>query len=681
MKNTNFNEELKKKEQENRLLDEKKEITLDSTERIKVLSPGRLVLNRFMRNKLAIVGSLILIFMFLFAFIAPLFYPYSQTEIFYKYDKVRVDYAQSSERTDYVLYMVGDNNEIAVEVSTNINSTIKKMEEDSILEEILLDDNGNQYIVKKEAENIYALYADVQADICRVTDSTLFAEYNGILSKLDYKTSEIYEDTFLDAIDKAIANGNNTFTYQNMQFEVEEGRKQNYTIYKNEIAISYDEDVLGEEFEAVLYRNLEKESFIYEENEYSISYANRTYLVRQKQEKTKVAYMSTYVLDAYQDNMILTENFKINAITAVITGEEFEMDGNVYILKQDENEIFVYQKTTDELVAEFSTIAVRAYDGTDSLSIDYKDKMREMIVEMEANTETKAEFVWSIPQFDENGKYVYDENGDAITEVTTMYITRKSSTYVVSCDRVSYLIDIYASPSSSHLIGTDGNGMDVLSRMMYGGRISLLVCFVVIIIENILGIFFGGIAGFFGGWIDNIIMRMVDIFYCIPSLPILIIVGALFDQLKLDPYIRMIWLMVILGVLGWAGVARLVRGQILSLREQEFMVAAEAIGIKTKRRIFKHLVPNVMPQIIVTASSGLGAIIITESTLSFLGLGVKHPLATWGTMINSVTASSETMIAYTYIWVPVGLLICLTVIAFNFVGDGLRDAFDPKMKQ
>ena len=164
------------------------------------------------------------------------------------------------------------------------------------------------------------------------------------------------------------------------------------------------------------------------------------------------------------------------------------------------------------------------------------------------------------------------------------------------------------------------------------------------------------------------------------ALPILIILGAIFDDQKLNSYVRLMWMMAVLGFLGWAGVARLVRGQILSLREQEFMTAAEATGLSTTRRIFRHLVPNVIPQLIVNATMGLGSVIIYESTLSFLGLGVKHPLATWGTMINSVTSSNENMVRYAYIWIPVGLLICLTVIAFNFVGDGLRDAFDPKMK-
>ena len=227
---------------------------------------------------------------------------------------------------------------------------------------------------------------------------------------------------------------------------------------------------------------------------------------------------------------------------------------------------------------------------------------------------------------------------------------------------------------------TDGDGFDVLARVMYGGRISLMVGFVVVFLEILLGVIMGGLAGYYGGWVDNLIMRLVDIFYCLPSMPIMIILGAMMDALRMNTYVRLMIMMAALGIMGWAGVARMVRGQILSLREQEFMVATEATGIRVKDRIFRHLVPNVMPQLIVIASLGIGGTIITESTLSFLGLGVKHPLATWGTIINSVSSASA-MAHYPFIWIPVGLLICMTVIAFNFVGDGLRDAYDPKAKR
>jgi peptide/nickel transport system permease protein len=138
--------------------------------------------------------------------------------------------------------------------------------------------------------------------------------------------------------------------------------------------------------------------------------------------------------------------------------------------------------------------------------------------------------------------------------------------------------------------------------------------------------------------------------------------------------------MLLLGVMGWTGIARVVRGQIFSLREQDFMVAADASGISVSRRIFRHLVPNVMPLLIVQATMGLGGIIITEATLSFLGLGVKYPLASWGQIVNSVT-DQFILINLPLQWMPAGFLIFLTVLGFNFVGDGLRDAFDPKMKR
>ena len=142
----------------------------------------------------------------------------------------------------------------------------------------------------------------------------------------------------------------------------------------------------------------------------------------------------------------------------------------------------------------------------------------------------------------------------------------------------------------------------------------------------------------------------------------------------------MIYLMLILGFLGWPSIARLVRGQILSLREQEFMLATEACGIKVWHRIFRHLIPNVIPQLIVTCTMGLGSTILTEATLSFLGLGVKYPFASWGNIINDVN-NAYVMTNYLFIWIPAGVCLLLTVLGFNFVGDGLRDAFDPKMKR
>lgn len=237
-----------------------------------------------------------------------------------------------------------------------------------------------------------------------------------------------------------------------------------------------------------------------------------------------------------------------------------------------------------------------------------------------------------------------------------------------------------AKPSKTHLLGTDKDGRDVLTRLMYGGRISLLVGFVVILIELLIGVSLGGMAGYYGGKIDNLIMRIVDIFYCIPSIPIMLILSSVMLAIKLPQTYKIYGLMLALGFLGWASIARLVRGQILSLREQEFMVATEAVGLKVSRRIYKHLIPNVMPQLIVFATLGLGSVILTESSLSYLGIGVPFPYASWGNMVNTVN-DPQIMRNYLNIWVPPGICILLTVMGFNFIGDGLRDAFDPKMKR
>ncbi len=235
-------------------------------------------------------------------------------------------------------------------------------------------------------------------------------------------------------------------------------------------------------------------------------------------------------------------------------------------------------------------------------------------------------------------------------------------------------------PSQYYFLGTDLLGRDILTRLMHAGRISLLVGFVAVIIEVIIGGALGAIAGYYGGKIDTVIMRIVDIFLCIPFLPILIILGAIMSDLNVSSDIRIFYVMLIIGLLAWPSIARLVRGQILSLREQEFMQAAQALGLKDSRQIFKHLIPNVVPQIIVSATLNIGSAIMTESALSYLGMGVAPPAASWGNMIQSVNNFIDLM-QRPWLWVPPGICIFLTVMAINLLGDGLRDALDPKLKR
>ncbi len=288
------------------------------------------------------------------------------------------------------------------------------------------------------------------------------------------------------------------------------------------------------------------------------------------------------------------------------------------------------------------------------------------------------------------GPVIYDKWGEETVDRTEV-VTTVQNTYEYTNDagetiKVQEIVqhksdtNLYADPSKDHLLGTDDKGMDVFVRLMYGGRISLTIGFIVVILETVIGIILGGIAGYFGGWIDNVIMRIVDIFQCVPTLPILLIASAMIDSWQVDADTRIYLLMAIITIFSWSGVARLVRGQILSLREQEYITATEVMGLPTWRKIFLHLIPNVMPQLIVSMTLGLGSVILYESTLSFLGLGVQLPKAAWGTMI--ATSNDPQVLSYHMnMWLPAGIMIVIAVLGFNFVGDGLRDAMDPKAKK
>jgi peptide/nickel transport system permease protein len=234
-------------------------------------------------------------------------------------------------------------------------------------------------------------------------------------------------------------------------------------------------------------------------------------------------------------------------------------------------------------------------------------------------------------------------------------------------------IDLFAtseSPSSEHWLGTDDIGRDVFSRVVYGTRVSLSVGLVAVTIYVVIGTILGAISGYFGGWVDSTIQRFTDAVMCFPSLIIIIAAVAI-----IGPSIYNV--MIVIGLLTWPGICRLVRGQFLSLREREFVEAARSMGAQPNRIIFRHLLPNAVAPITVAATFGVAAAILTEAGLSFLGLGVQPPTASWGNMINTAQ-SAAVLQQMPWLWIPAGIMIALAVLSINFVGDGLRDALDPR---
>lgn len=239
---------------------------------------------------------------------------------------------------------------------------------------------------------------------------------------------------------------------------------------------------------------------------------------------------------------------------------------------------------------------------------------------------------------------------------------------------------INKAPSLRHWMGTDQLGRDILTRLMSGGRISLTIGIASMTLSIIIGTILGAVSGFYGKIVDSIIMRFADILMSIPSLPLLIILAALMSEWKIPQESRIYLVMVMLSLVGWPGLARLIRGQILSLKEQSFMDAAEVLGLSDRRKIFSHLIPNTIPLLIVIATLGVAGAILNESALSFLGLGVTPPTASWGNMIDAANSFMDFQ-NRPWLWIPPGGALLLTIISINLMGDGLRDALDPKMKR
>jgi len=572
--------------EKNHLEDPNEPMALDDARRVKVLSPGMLVFKRFIRNKLAVIGLVILTFMFLFSFVGPLFSPYNQAQVFKGIGSMTKEFAGATYNTE-LRYTAAEGFQFSAADRTQFLLALGK-------KQTTFNSGGVNFTYVQEDPNTYRIFR-------------LNPIAEGLAGNIRSTTGTPLSQSILDGYAKAVEEKVDEFTADGVLYQIVKSGKVTQITQEIEVALG-------------------------------------TLNVFDAYNQTDQAFVNSYA-------------FKLAASNAIADKKKyFSLNSQRFSVLYDEGHQTIFDKDGKEF-AEVSNIIVNPLDQSLFLSVPFKKVIREAITNREKG-------------------FSYTENG-----VTIDYdIVRVNVTYNIKRETPTELIRMYERPTAEHPLGLDNNGMDLMTRLMYGGRVSLMVGFVVIFIELLIGVLVGGISGYFGGWVDTGLMRFVDLFNSIPFYPMVLIFGSVMDALEVPPMTRIFLLMAILGLLGWTGVARVVRGQILSLREQDFMVATEATGIRTSRRIFRHLVPNVMPLLIVHATAGLGGIIISEATLGFLGLGVKYPLASWGSIIN-VASDAFVMTNYWFMWIPAGLLILLTVLGFNFVGDGLRDAFDPKMKR
>lgn len=282
-----------------------------------------------------------------------------------------------------------------------------------------------------------------------------------------------------------------------------------------------------------------------------------------------------------------------------------------------------------------------------------------------------------------------DENGSLTGTLPTVRYENEKSMTIFDCDgkevalyygRSVYVVcdeatgNIYPAGriwNHDHLLGTDALGRDILARLMYGTRVSLMVAFVSVLVNLVIGILYGGISGFMGGMVDAVMMRIVDIISTIPLTLYVILIMMVFGQ-------GLQSIIIALGLVYWVDMARVVRGQVLSLKQQEFVLAARTIGSSSRTILLQHLIPNAMGSILVTATMLIPSAIFMEAFLGYLGIGLRPPLASLGTMCNDANANLRT--SPHELLIP-ALVICLIMFAFNFLGDGMRDALDPKLKK
>ena len=439
--------------------------SLNDDRRVKVLSPGALVAKRFFRNRLAVVGLSILIFMFVFSFIGGLLSPYGEDEFFYREDQINKEFAVVTENSDF-RYMAKDSNLFGSAVQAQTMLAIQKNSES-------FSYNGTNYALAQEGSDFYSISSG---------GKLIGIAYKDVVSSSD---GQALSFEFVYTALKS---------YAALAQEVEKEAEQE-TAGVSEGAGATDDAAEPAEPEEVSEPAVK--TFTVDGLTYTIDEDGGVL-----QGEKEVAYISRYIVQAIMPDIFLSRDFKEKLIdTIAVGGTKFTYTDESLILDDEPD---------------------AALDGEET----------------------------GIGAMDD----ALVEEDDTASDATMEYTIERSqnhANWIIRQQQSSRQYDSYSFPSAKHWLGTDKYGMDMLTRLMYGGRVSLMIGFIVIIIETVLGVILGGIAGYFGGWVDNLIMRLVDIFYCIPSMPIILILGAAMDQQRVEPGKRLIYLMLILGILGW----------------------------------------------------------------------------------------------------------------------------------
>mgnify|MGYP001106329882 CR=1 FL=1 len=605
-------------------------------------SPGKLAVKRFFRNPLAVIALTILVGMFLFVFIGPIFAPVDLTETGSEMLHVNVRPTMS------LMKLPDDMKDGAVDISSRGTFTIG------------VSTDGNMY-----TWGYYTHTKDPKLNPLNIPDEVKNAKIVHAAAGTDHAVA-ISEDGHVYAWG----------AYDNGQYGwdgsmIASARKQPEELMDDNTidASQVRQLVAGNQVTAILM----EDGTIYAWGNDGLNATNLSSVIKHGKKESKLVKLAftndgLYGIDE-DGNFVPGKSSKFNTITI-----------------QDENgqnkvvDIFEYigNRKIVDIAATGGAIALVTDDG--ELIVAGMKEATPVIPEGDTIKHVSGGTRHFTLVTEQGRVYAWGQNFRKQCEVPADLQEAGAVDTVFSSGFQNYAFKdgkfVEAWGLKGYVFGTDDMGRDVFNRLMNGGKMTMTIGAVAVIVSTIIGIIVGCISGYFGGWIDNIIMRIVDVFYCIPSMPVIIIIGAAMDAMRVDSWKRMMYLMLILGFLGWPSIARLVRGQILSLREQEYVLAAQATGAKGRWIITRHLVPNCMSVIFISTALQIPNAIFTESFLSYLGLGVNAPMPSLGSLASDALNG---LTSYPYRMVIPALVISLIVLSLNLFGDGLRDAFDPKL--
>ncbi len=610
----------------------------------KLESPSKLAVKSFFRRKLAVGALILLVGLFLFVFIGPIFYPmdvnYTDANLAnlppcYSMLDVPSDLEDNIKSiSGFADFTVGVSNDNTLYIWGNTYDALSEVEYSDFPEEI------------KEGNVLYAS-AGLDHIIAITTEGKIVGWGKNYQCQFGYKANEA--DPYLQ-----------------MPAEFIEG-----TIDTSKV----EQLLCGYQCTALVY---DGELYVWGNPSGMLNMQDLAAYSAKEDSKPvkKVAISNYYAVALLEDGSVITggTTFTFNRQSAYSNMAENKKVSNL--------QSHLRQKKVIDITATKNCFAVLCDDG--ELLVQGASQFGENEIPVLKNGEKFVSVIGGTNHLvglsDKNIAYAWGHNDGKQTEVhgesaAKIYVGSKQTYLANEEDDLTY-----STGFKGYLMGTDKSGRDIFGRIIYGGRMTMTVGAVAVIVSTIIAIIIGCISGYFGGWIDMLLMRITEIFSSIPFLPFAMMLSYVIQKNPIDETTRIIIIMIMLGLLSWTGLARMIRAQVLAEREKEFVIAAQSMGVKENRIAFKHILPNVISVILVSVTLDFAGCLLTESSLSYLGFGVQQPNPTWGNMLNGAN-NSIVIQNYWWQWVFPAIFLSLATISINIIGDALRDILDPKSSQ